>query len=127
MVILRSNRDGSAGFGSGAARSTAFLIDSTTAPSPLHSPTFTSVTVPPGTDIDALRQVARERFQVAFAGALGPLSGKAFRIGHLGDQNPASILGCLAGIESALCVQGIPFGRDGVACAVDALRDYIPA
>ena len=85
------------------------------------------VTVPPGTDIDALRQVARERFQVAFAGALGPLSGKAFRIGHLGDQNPASILGCLAGIEAALRVQGIPFGRDGVACAVDALRDYIPA
>ena len=92
-----------------------------------RSVSVTTVTVPPGTDIDALRQVARERFQVAFAGALGPLSGKAFRIGHLGDQNPASILGCLAGIEAALRVQGIPFGRDGVACAVDALRDYIPA
>ena len=92
-----------------------------------RSVSVTTVTVPPGTDIDALRQVARERFQVAFAGALGPLSGKAFRIGHLGDQNPASILGCLAGIEAAMQVQGIAFGRDGVACAVDALRDYIPA
>ena len=71
--------------------------------------------------------MARERFQVAFAGALGPLNGKGFRIGHLGDQNPASILGCLAGIEAALSVQGIAFGRDGLACAVDSLRDYIPA
>ncbi|MEK0418568.1 MAG: Serine--glyoxylate aminotransferase, partial [Pseudomonadota bacterium] len=92
-----------------------------------RSVSVTTVTVPDGTDIDALRQVARERFQVAFAGALGPLNGKGFRIGHLGDQNPASILGCLAGIEAALSVQGIAFGRDGLACAVDSLRDYIPA
>jgi len=33
----------------------------------------------------------------------------------------------LAGIEAALSVQGIAFGRDGLACAVDSLRDYIPA
>ena len=71
-----------------------------------------------GTDVDALRQVAREQFQVAFAGALGPLMGRAFRIGHLGDQNPASMLGCLAGIEGALLVQGVPIGHDGLARAV---------
>lgn len=86
-----------------------------------RSVSVTTVTVPPGTDVDALRAVARERFQVAFAGALGPLAGTAFRIGHLGDQNPASILGCLAGIEAALDVCGVPFGRDGVARAVAAL------
>lgn len=86
-----------------------------------RSVSVTTITVPPGTDVDALRAVARERFQVAFAGALGPLAGRAFRIGHLGDQNPASILGCLAGIEAAMAVQGIPFGRDGVARAVAAL------
>jgi alanine-glyoxylate transaminase/serine-glyoxylate transaminase/serine-pyruvate transaminase len=55
------------------------------------------------------------------AGALGPLMGRGFRIGHLGDQNPAGILGALAGIEAAMTVQGIPFGRDGVARAVAAL------
>jgi alanine-glyoxylate transaminase/serine-glyoxylate transaminase/serine-pyruvate transaminase len=66
-----------------------------------RSVSVTTVTVPPGTDVDALRAVARERFQVAFAGALGPLQGRGFRIGHLGDQNPASILGCLAAIEAA--------------------------
>lgn len=86
-----------------------------------RSVSVTTITVPPGTDVDALRAVARERFQVAFAGALGPLAGRAFRIGHLGDQNAASILGCLAGIEAAMAVQGIPFGRDGLARAVAAL------
>lgn len=82
-----------------------------------RSVSVTTVLVPSGTDVDALRTVARERFQVAFAGALGPLSGRAFRIGHLGDQNPASMMGCLAGIEAALLVQGIPIGCDGLARA----------
>ena len=86
-----------------------------------RSVSVTTVLAPPGTDVDALRTVARERFQVAFAGALGPLSGRAFRIGHLGDQNPASMMGCLAGIEAALLVQGIPIGRDGLARASLAL------
>ena len=89
-----------------------------------RSVSVTTVTVPPGTDVDALRAVARERFQVAFAGALGPLQGRGFRIGHLGDQNPASILGCLAGIEAAMAVQGIPFGPGGVEAAVHALKDW---
>lgn len=86
-----------------------------------RSVSVTTVTVPAGTDVDALRAVARERFQVAFAGALGPLAGQAFRIGHLGDQNPAAILGCLAGIEAAMAVRGIPYGRGGVEAAVAAL------
>lgn len=86
-----------------------------------RSVSVTTITVPPGTDVDALRDVARERFEVAFAGALGPLTGKAFRIGHLGDQNAAQILGCLGGIEAAMSVRGIPYGPGGVAAAVAAL------
>lgn len=75
-----------------------------------RSSAVTTITVPPGTDVDALRAVAREDFQVAFAGALGPLQGRGFRIGHLGDQNPATVLGCLAAVEAALQVQRIPIG-----------------
>ena len=86
-----------------------------------RSVSVTTITVPDGTDVDALREVARERFGVSMAGGLGPLLGKAFRIGHMGDTNPATILGCLGGIEAALMVQGIPFGRDGVARAVDSM------
>ena len=47
--------------------------------------------------------------------------GRGFRIGHLGDQNPAGLLGCLAVVEAALCVQGIPVGAGGVQRAVLAL------
>jgi len=70
-----------------------------------RSRSVTTVTVAGGIDIDALRSVARERFQVAIAGGLGPLTGRAFRIGHLGDCNPAMILGAIAGIEAALLTQ----------------------
>lgn len=84
----------------------------------VRSLSVTTITVPPGTDVDALRGVARERFQVAMAGGLGPLAGRAFRIGHLGDCNPAMILGALGGIEAALRVQGIPVGAGGVQHAV---------
>ncbi len=68
-----------------------------------------------------LRTVARERFQVAIAGGLGPLTGRAFRIGHLGDCNPAMILGAIAGVEAALRAQGIAVGNGGVQHAVGSL------
>ena len=86
-----------------------------------RSVSITAVTTAPGIDIEGFRTVARERFQVAFAGGLGPLSGRVFRIGHLGSMNPAMILGCLGGIEAALAVQGVPYGPGGVAAAVARL------
>ena len=86
-----------------------------------RSASVTTIEVREGIDAEALRAVARERFQVAFAGGLGPFHGKAFRIGHLGDLNSAMILGCLAGVEAAMLAQGIPFGRDGVARAAASL------
>lgn len=86
-----------------------------------RSTSVTTISVAPGIDVDALRAVARERFQVAFAGALGPLAGRAFRIGHLGDCNAAMILGALGGVEAALRVQGIPIGAGGVQRAVASL------
>ena len=86
-----------------------------------RSVSVTTIDVRTGIDVEALRTVARERFQVAFAGGLGPQTGRAFRIGHLGDINAAMILGCLAGIEAAMLVQGVPFGRDGMQKAVDCL------
>ena len=86
-----------------------------------RSVSVTTIEVREGVDVEALRTVARERFQVAFAGALGPLQGRAFRIGHLGDLNAAMILGCLAGVEAAMRLQAIPFGRDGLMRAVECL------
>lgn len=86
-----------------------------------RSVSVTTVQVAAGIDVDRLRSVARERFQVAIAGGLGPLTGRAFRIGHLGDCNPAMILGAIAGVEAALTTQGIDVGSGGVQRAVRRL------
>ena len=83
-----------------------------------RSNAVTTVTVPAGTDVDGMRALAREQYQLAFAGALGPLQGRGFRIGHLGDQNPAQILGALATVEAALESQGIPLGSGGTRRAL---------
>ncbi len=87
-----------------------------------RSVSVTAVQVASGIDPEALRTVARERFQVAMAGGLGPLHDRVFRIGHLGDMNEAMLLGALAGIEGALAAQGVPFGDGGVSAAVTALN-----
>ena len=84
-----------------------------------RSVSVTSFTLAAGIDTEAVRTLAREHFQVAIAGGLGPLAGRVLRIGHLGDTNPAMILGCLAGVEAALQALGVPVGRDGVERAIE--------
>ena len=86
-----------------------------------RSVSVTAIEVSPGVDPEELRSVARERFQVAIAGGLGPLAGRVFRIGHLGDLNEAMILGCLSGVEAAMLVQGIAYRRGGVDAAIASL------
>ena len=86
-----------------------------------RSVSVTAIEVGPGIDPEALRTVARERFQVAVAGGLGPLHGRVFRIGHLGDLNEAMVLGCLAGVQAALQVCGIAHRSGGVDAAIAAL------
>ena len=86
-----------------------------------RSVSVTTIETRAGIDPEAMRTIARERFQVAIAGGLGPQSGRAFRIGHLGSLNSAMILGCLAGVEAAMRVQKIPYGRGGMDAAITSL------
>jgi alanine-glyoxylate transaminase/serine-glyoxylate transaminase/serine-pyruvate transaminase len=88
---------------------------------PTRSTSVTAVQVGAGIDPEALRNVARERFQVAIAGGLGPLGGRVFRIGHLGDMNAPMLLGCLAGVEAAMTVQGIRYGHGALKAAIACL------
>ena len=88
-----------------------------------RSVSVTAIEVAAGIDPEALRALTRERFQVAIAGGLGPLSGRVFRIGHLGDVNEAMVLGCLAGVEAGLRSLGVACGSGGVEAAIAALVD----
>jgi alanine-glyoxylate transaminase / serine-glyoxylate transaminase / serine-pyruvate transaminase len=86
-----------------------------------RSVSVTTIAVAPGIDVEAIRNMARDRFQVGLSGGLGPLTGRAFRIGHLGDCNPAMLLGAIGGVEAALVVLGIPVGDGGTRRAVLSL------
>ena len=89
----------------------------------LHSPVLTGVLMPEGYDADRLRQIALEQFDMSLGMGLGKLSGKAFRIGHLGDINDLTLLGALAGVEMALGLSGAPHQPGGVGAAMAYLRD----
>jgi alanine-glyoxylate transaminase/serine-glyoxylate transaminase/serine-pyruvate transaminase len=84
-----------------------------------RSVSVTTVETAPGVDADAIRTAARERFQVAIAGGLGPLTGRAFRIGHLGDLSVPMVLGAIAGVEAALVSLGVPVGGGGTRRAIE--------
>jgi alanine-glyoxylate transaminase/serine-glyoxylate transaminase/serine-pyruvate transaminase len=51
------------------------------------------------------------------------MTGRAFRIGHLGDQNEATILGCLTGVEATLAALEVPRGEGAIAAAIATLQD----
>ena len=58
---------------------------------------------------------------------LGPLSGHAFRIAHMGHVNAPTILGTLGSIEAGLTALDIPHGKGGVSAAVDHLGSRLKA
>ncbi len=86
-----------------------------------YSDSVTAIMMPEGTNGDALRAVCMERFNVSLGGGLGPLSGKVFRIGHMGDLNEPMILGTLASVEMALEIANIPHTKGGVDAAMASL------
>jgi aspartate aminotransferase-like enzyme len=67
----------------------------------------TAVSMPDGTDADALIKVLRDRFGVTFAGGQDALKGKIFRIASMGYLNEFDVLIAVAAVEYALHAMGI--------------------
>lgn len=72
----------------------------------LASDTVTAILVPEGIDAREVIRVAYEEFSTSFGSGLGPLNGRVFRIGHLGDLNAAMVLTALSVAELALVRAG---------------------
>ena len=87
-----------------------------------HSSSLTAVFVPEGHDADDLRALILGRYDVSLGAGLGRLTGRVFRIGHLGDLNDVSLAGALAGVEMGLAGAGIPFEPGGLQAAMDHLN-----
>lgn len=85
------------------------------------SNSVTTVMMPEGVSSDGMRKAAIDRFNLSLGGGLGPLMGKVFRIGHLGDLNEPMLLGCLATTELAMKSAGVPFAPGGVDAAIKSL------
>ena len=86
------------------------------------SDSVTTILLPDGHDGDALRALAHQRYNLALGSGLGPLQGRAFRIGHLGELNEPMLLGAIATTELALAEAGIPHATGGVGAAIASLR-----
>jgi aspartate aminotransferase-like enzyme len=65
------------------------------------SPAITAV-MPQGVDAEQIRSVMKKRFDIALAGGQDHLSGKIFRIGHLGFVCDRDILTAVAALEASL-------------------------
>jgi alanine-glyoxylate transaminase/serine-glyoxylate transaminase/serine-pyruvate transaminase len=72
----------------------------------LLSNSVTAIRLPEEIDGDALLSFAREQLNLELGGGIGPLAGKAFRIGHMGWLNELEVLATLGGAELALLACG---------------------
>jgi alanine-glyoxylate transaminase/serine-glyoxylate transaminase/serine-pyruvate transaminase len=63
---------------------------------------------------------------VVLGHGIGELSGKAFRIAHMGHVNAPMMLGTLSVVEMALAALQIPHGKGGAQAAIDWLGEQVP-
>jgi len=74
-----------------------------------------------------LLDYCRNHCGVVLGVGIGDLSGKAFRIAHMGHVNAPMAIGMLGAIEMGLKALGIPHGAGGVQAAVDYLGQEVRA
>ncbi|HEY3179288.1 MAG TPA: aminotransferase class V-fold PLP-dependent enzyme [Casimicrobiaceae bacterium] len=88
-----------------------------------YSASLTAIVMPDGHNADALRSVILDRFDLSLGQGLGKMSGKIFRIGHLGWFNELMLCGTLCGVEMGLAQCEVPHKRNGVREALEFLRE----
>ena len=92
-----------------------------------YSASLTAVLMPAGHDADRLRKIILEAFDMSLGTGLTKVSGKLFRIGHLGDFNDLTLMGTLAGVEMGLGLAGVPAKKEGVQAAMEYLASCAQA
>src|SRR6186997_1793373 len=80
-----------------------------------------------GHNPEQLRAYCDRNCGVILGHGIGDLSGKAFRVAHMGHVNAPMVLGTLSVIEMALAALGIPHGKGGAQAAIDWLGEQVKA
>ncbi len=83
-----------------------------------YSSALTAVRLPEGHSANALRATILDKFNMSLGNGLGQLNDRVFRIGHLGDFGPLSLIGTLGGVEMGLAAAGVPHKPAGVQAAL---------
>jgi alanine-glyoxylate transaminase/serine-glyoxylate transaminase/serine-pyruvate transaminase len=81
----------------------------------------TTVRLAEGRDPKPLLELCRRQCGVVLGVGIGPLSGKALRIAHMGHVNAPMILGTLGALEVGLVALDIAHGKGGLQAAIDWL------
>jgi len=92
-----------------------------------RSDTVTTVLMTPGRDPKPLIDYCQNKCGVVLGIGIGELSGKAFRVAHMGHVNAPMVLGTLGVIEVGLKALSIPHGTAGVQAAVEWLGESVSA
>ena len=88
-----------------------------------YSSSLTAVLMPEGHNADAMRKIILERFDLSLGQGLGKVTGKVFRIGHLGWFNDLMLCGTLAGVEMGLELARVSHRQGGVDAAMAYLAE----
>lgn len=80
-----------------------------------------------GHDPEAIRAYANQKCGVILGHGIGELSGKAFRVAHMGHVNAPMVLGTLSVIEMALAALEVPHAKGGAQAAIDWLAEQVKA
>lgn len=81
----------------------------------------TAVRAPEGIDGNELVAKVRKDHRIVLAPGQGPLKGKVFRIGHLGQYDRFDIVRCLAALELTLEAMGYPVKRGAAVAAAEGV------
>jgi alanine-glyoxylate transaminase/serine-glyoxylate transaminase/serine-pyruvate transaminase len=90
-----------------------------------RSDTVTTVVMGGGYDPAALHRYCTEKCGVVLGVGIGELTGRAFRIAHMGHVNAPMILGTLGVIEVGLNALDIPHGKGGTEAAIEWLGESV--
>jgi alanine-glyoxylate transaminase/serine-glyoxylate transaminase/serine-pyruvate transaminase len=92
-----------------------------------RSDTVTTVLMDGGRDPGDLIRYCNAKCGVVLGVGIGGLTGKAFRIAHMGHVNAPMVLGTLSVVEVGLQALAIPHGKGGAQAAIDWLGDSVAA
>jgi aspartate aminotransferase-like enzyme len=87
----------------------------------------TAIRAPEGIDGDELVAKVRRDHGIILAPGQGPMKGKVFRIGHLGNYDRFDIIRCLAALELTLEGMGYPVKRGSAVAAAEGVFVAMPS